>query len=230
MHRTEVLGLVSEITTRKQALEIVQDRLRPLNIGGYKPQFIIGFRQYAEGQWSDLMLPTMKLSTQHSYGVMLKKHLIPYFEKTNLCDITRQDVQQFIIEKSKSGLAWQTVRNAWIVLSSILDSAVKYEYLSTNAARGVRFPAKPPSKIPQMLNTGSLEKLIAHLGEPYKTMLVVIVLTGLRIGELLALRWRVVDLEARTLHICASVFKSHFQTPKSRNSVRTMPTKTIHPD
>ena len=69
----------------------------------------------------------------------------------------------------------------------------------------------------------SLEKLLLHLPEPYKTMLVLIVLTGLRIGELLALRWRVVDLKAGTLHICQSVFKGHFQTPKSHCGVRTIP-------
>lgn len=113
------------------------------------------------------MLPTLKLSTQHSYGVLLKKHLIPYFGDFRLCDITRQEVQKFIVEKSKQDLAWQAVRNTWIVLPSILDSAVQYEYLTTNAARGVRFPAKPPAKSPKILTIESLEKLLLHLSEPY---------------------------------------------------------------
>lgn len=222
-HRTEVLGLVTDIPTRRQAQEILHERLRPLNSGASKPQSVIGFLEYAEQQWSDLVLPTLKLSTQHSYGVMLKKHLIPYFGSFRLCDITRQDVQQFIIDKFKLGLAWQTVRNVWIVLSSILDSAVRYEYLSANAAHGVRFPAKPPHYAPKILNVDSIGQILLHLSEPYRTMLVLIVLTGLRIGELLALRWRVVDLKAGTLYICQSVYKDKFQTPKSHKGIRTIP-------
>jgi integrase len=127
------------------------------------------------------------------------------------------------MEKSRLGLSWNTVRNAWVVLSAILDSAVQCEYLSENPARGVRFPVKPPQKAVRILTPESLWKLLSHLDEPYQTMVVLVILTGLRIGELLALRWRVVDLKAETLYICESVFRSHFQTPKSRCGVRTIP-------
>jgi integrase len=45
----------------------------------------------------------------------------------------------------------------------------------------------------------------------------------MRIGELLALRWQVVDFGAGTLHIRESVFKDQFQTPKTSSAVRTIP-------
>lgn len=49
------------------------------------------------------------------------------------------------------------------------------------------------------------------------------VLTGLRVGELLALRWRATDLTTGTLCIRESVFQCTFQIPKSQKSIRTIP-------
>lgn len=49
-----------------------------------------------------------------------------------------------------------------------------------------------------------------------------LVLTGLRIGELLALRWKSVDLGAQTLRVTATVYEGHFDTPKTKRSARTI--------
>jgi len=74
--------------------------------------------------------------------MVLGKHVLPCFGQRRLCDITKLDIQQFVADKFRQGLAWQTVRNAWIVLSSVLDAAVDYSYLNSNPARGVKFPYK----------------------------------------------------------------------------------------
>lgn len=140
-----------------------------------------------------------------------------------LCDIAKQDVQQFVTEKFRQGLAWQTVRNAWIVLSTVLDSAVEYESLAVNPARGVKFPPQAPRTEPKVFTANDLKRLLEQLEEPYRTMVALSSLTGVRIGELLALRWQVVDFQARTLRIAESVFQGKFQLPKSQKSVRTIP-------
>jgi hypothetical protein len=59
-------------------------------------------------------------------------------------------VQQFVGEKFRQDLAWQTVRNAWSVLSSILDSAVEYGYLAVNPARGIKFPPQSLCQDPEI--------------------------------------------------------------------------------
>ena len=223
IQRSVVLGLVSEIPTRRQARTLLDDRLRPLNQGRHQPQSIMRFRRFAEGQWSSLLLPTFKLSTQRGYRMILRKHLVPYFGDWRLCDISKLAIQQFVSEKFDLDLAWQTVRNCWIVLSTILDSATEFGYLTNNPARGVKFPPQPPREEPQILGAGAFLRLLAQLPEPFKTMVVLAVLTGLRIGELLALRWRAVDLGAGILNIVESVFEGQFQKPKRETSVRRIP-------
>jgi hypothetical protein len=88
------------------------------------------FEAFAEGQWSALVLPTLKLSTQHGYRTVLAKHVLPYWREWRLRDIGKQDVQQFVGDKFQQKLGWQTVRNAWTLLSGILETAVEYGYLT----------------------------------------------------------------------------------------------------
>jgi integrase len=47
--------------------------------------------------------------------------------------------------------------------------------------------------------------------------------TGLRVGELLAVRWRSVDFGLGTLAVRESVYEGKFQSPKTRNAIRTIP-------
>lgn len=223
VHRSVVLGLVTEMPSRRMAQARLEERLRKLNHGLQGPLSVMRFREYVEGQWTSLSLPMYKLSTQHGYRVTIGRHLLPYFGDSKLSDITRLEIQQFVAEKFRQGLAWQTVRNAWIVLSSILDSAVEYGYLTLNPARGIKFPPKDVRSEPRVLGADELARLLRKLGEPYTTMVALTALTGLRIGELLALRWGVLDLRHGTLRVAESVFQGNFQRPKSAKAMRTIP-------
>ena len=223
VQRSVVLGLVSEIPTRRQAHTLLEERLRPLNRGLQGPQSTMSFRVFTEGDWSTLILPTLKRSTQLGYRRVLHRHLLPYFGDWRLGDITRIDIQQFVAEKFRQGRAWQTVRNAWIVLSTILDSALEYGYLTTNPARGVKFPPQTVRREPKILTSEELARLLTQLREPFKTMVTLAALTGVRVGELLALRWRAADLKTGTLRIEASVYEGQIQTPKSEKGTRIIP-------
>ena len=183
----------------------------------------MAFGTFAETQWQTLVLPTLKLSTQHGYRNVLRKHVLPYWRDWRLRDIGRQDVQQWVAEKFRQRQGWQTVRNSWVLVSGILETAVEYGYLSVNPARGVKFPQKELKDAPAIIAGADFTKLLAHVEEPYRTMLSLIAATGLRIGELLALRWRVLDLEHGTLAVRESLFEGKFQSPKTQRAFRTIP-------
>lgn len=80
-----------------------------------------------------------------------------------------------------------SVRDAW-VLSGILDTAVEYGYHATNPARGAKFPQKGLKEKPTIIAGHSFARLLRQVGERHRTMVSLIAATGLRIGELLALR------------------------------------------
>ena len=223
IQRSIVLGLVSEIPTRRQAQTQLDQHLHMLNQGQQRPQATKHLQDFVDCEWASLVLSTLKLSTQRGYRMVLGKHVLPCFGQRRLCDITKMDIQQFVADKFRQGLAWQTVRNAWIVLSSVLDAAVDYSYLNSNPARGVKFPPQGRRKEPRILNAEALAKLLAQLREPYRSMVILAASTGLRVGELLALRWKMVNLAEGTIRISESVFHGQVQMPKSERSIRTIP-------
>jgi integrase len=201
----------------------LDQHLHMLNQGQQRPRATKHLQDFVDCEWTTLVLSTLKLSTQRGYRMVLGKHVMPCFGQQRLCGISKLDIQQFVADKFRQGLAWQTVRNAWIVLSSVLDSAVDDSYLTSNPARGVKFPLQGRRKEPRILNAEALAKLLAQLREPYRSMVILAALTGLRVGELFALRWKAVDLAAGTIRISESVFHGHVQLPKSERSIRAIP-------
>jgi integrase len=164
-----------------------------------------------------------KASTQHGYKTVLAVHVLPEWQGWRLRDIERLAIQKRVADKFRHGTGWQTVRNAWVLLSSILETAVEYGYLTTNPARGVKFPQKGLKEKPTIIAGDSLSRLLRAVDEPYRTMVQLIAATGLRIGELLALRWLALDLEGGTLAVRESVFEGKFQAPKTQRASRTIP-------
>jgi integrase len=125
-----------------------------------------------------------------------------------------------IAEQFRQRCGWQTVRNSWVLLSGILETAVQYGYL--DLARGVKFPQKGLKEKPAIMAGDSFAKLLKQVDEPYRTMISLIAATGLRIGELPGLRSRL-DLDIGTLAVRESVFEGHVQPPKTQKAVRTIP-------
>lgn len=221
--RSVILGDVAELPTRRYARIRLEERLRPVNQGTVRSEASLQFGAVAETQWTALVLPTMKLSTQHGYRNVLAKHVLPYWRDWRLRDIGKLDVQQFVAEKFQQKAGWQTVRNAWTLLSGILETAVEYGYLTVNPARGVKFPQKALRKKPAMIAGDDFAKLLRQLSEPHRTITSLIAATGLRIGELLALRWSSLNLEVGALTVRESVFEGKFQAPKTQRALRTIP-------
>jgi integrase len=67
------------------------------------------------------------------------------------------------------------------------------------------------------------QTLTIALMEPAKSVALLLVLTGLRIGELLARRWKNVNLGDEVLYVTQTVYDGHFDRPKTRRSVRAIP-------
>lgn len=218
-HRSKVLGPVDQLSHR-QAWRMLDQILQPINQGDSLPAGTTTFAEFV-AIWKTLVYPTFKPSTQHGYEVVLRKHLAE-FDRSRLGDLTKMNVQNFVTQKFAAGLGWQTVRNLWIVLSSVLDSAIEYGYLSVNPAHRAKFPPKPPAAEKRILTAEDFRKLLAELHEPFRTVIALCTLTGLRIGELCALRWQSVDFLGRTLRVSESVFRGKFTKPKG-NRERVVP-------
>lgn len=123
---------------------------------------------------------------------------------------------------STAVLAGAGQRHTHRVLSLMVSSAVRDGRLPTNVAAGVRLPRVGVSK-QRFLSHTQIRRLSAAAGEFLDVVVLVLAFTGLRWGELAALRVRDLDLERRRVHVARSMTeirgRAVFGTPK--NQVRT---------
>jgi integrase len=171
-----------------------------------------------------VVLPTLKYATQKHYNYILDVHLVPAFGKARLTDIKREWIQSFLAVKLAAGLAWKTVKHIRGVLGRTLSSAEDWGYITHNPALKTKLPRRPIRPTPKaILTPDQFRQLRNQLDDPARSIATLLVLTGLRIGELLALRWKCADLNSPTLRVAETVYDGHFDTPKSQRSARLIP-------
>lgn len=223
VRRSIVIGTVAEFTTRRLAMHALSDRLRLLNSGRQRPQPMRTLKDFVQKDWEPVVLPTLKYATQKHYKYILKAHLIPAFGEFRLTDISREAIQNFLLTKLREEYSWESVHHFRCALSKVLGSAEEWNYLADNPVRKTRLPRREYKQERPILAPAQVWRLMIALPEPARSVAMLLVLTGLRIGELLALRWKSVDLGAQTLRVTATVYEGHFDTPKTRRSARTIP-------
>jgi integrase len=165
----------------------------------------------------------MRPSSARYYGIQVRCHLLPAFGPQSLSAITKESVQLFLIEKRRGGLSGSSVHGIRTALGKILQVAVDWEYLEQNVARGIRLGDRSPKTERLYLAAPEVSRLVPSLPEPVRTLVVVAVLSGLRIGELLALRWKSLDLIRGTIQVRESVSEGVFGLPKTKSSRRDVP-------
>jgi integrase len=221
--RSETLGPVSEIAGRREARILLQNRLALVNSGQRRPEITMTFGNFVVERFEPDILPTLKYATQKSYSYLLRKHLFLRFRDCRLCDIKRADIQQFVIGKLKSGYAWETANHLRNVMSKVMSTAVSWNYLPDNPVRGVKMPERTYKRPHRFLDAQAVRLLIAASEEPVRTIVLLATMTGLRIGEILALRWGRVNLTQGTLRVEETCYYGHFGTPKTQASRREVP-------
>jgi integrase len=132
-------------------------------------------------------------------------------------------VQRFLGQKRKQGLSGSSVHGIRTALGKVLQAAVDWDYLKENSARGICLGDRTPVQERAYLLPDQLAHLLSSLSEPCRTLVVIAVLTGLRIGELLALRWKHVDFAHDAIHVRETVYEGHFGTPKTKSGRRDVP-------
>ena len=183
----------------------------------------------AERHIDHLRLMGRKASTVQDYGIMVRRHFGPFFGSKGIDRITTDDVTRFIAVKLGAGLARQTVINQVNFLHGVFAFAVKRGWAASNPVAAVDRPrsagADPDIRYLDPAELAALLRAVPDdtLGAMERTLYLTAAMTGLRQGELVALRWQDVDWAAGVLRVRRSYSRGAFGTPKSRRSSRAVP-------
>jgi len=218
-----ILGSISELS-RKQAIRLAQEQLRPLNFGKITPQSDVTLRDFVERHFVPNFLPTLKLSTQKKYASTFRTHLLPAFGSMRLCEIDAFLMQRFVLAKMQSGLGWESCDLFRNLMSKVFTIAKQWNfYAGDNPATAVTLPEKKPVREKQALSLAQIHALLDKLREPCRTMALLGLLTGMRIGEILGLRWKDIDLSTGQLRVSQAIYRGMVNSPKTKSSRRVLP-------
>jgi integrase len=222
VQRQTILGLRSKMNNLEARSEL-DKRLLSINAGQHRPQAMLLFSAFVTGDFESGVLPTLKFATRRIYTTLLQKHLLPRFGREKLADIKKVEIQRFVLAKLEQGLAWETVSHLRHLMSKILGTAVEWELLAVNSAQGVKMPERTIKRPRSFLTTDEFRRLTSQLAGPSKLVVALAGGVGLRIGEILALRWGTVDLDRGGVRVEETCYKGHLGTPKTKASRRELP-------
>jgi integrase len=225
LHRTQrtvVLGSVSDLS-RREARSLLQKRVSEINQGRHRARPIMTFEKFAKEHWQPGALLALKPSSARIYQFNLDKYVIPTLGSLRLCDVNRASIQQALLAFKRKGYSPSTLHGIRVMVSKVLQTAVEYGYLERNPAQGIQIGDRQSNKPKFFLTPPQVKDLLAKLTEPCRSVVLTAVLTGMRIGEILALRWNRVDFLRGDIEVSQTYSDGQFGSPKTRSSRRVIP-------
>jgi integrase len=180
---------------------------------------------YLDYWLENVIKPTRRPATYALYKTNIRLHLVPGLGKHQLKRLSVPVVQSFLNGKIREG---QSVRNVQIlrqILSAALSRALREELILRNVARLVELPMWEPAEVIPWTPTEALAFLQAAASDPLYPAFVLLLLYGMRRGEVLGLRW--VDVDDETLRVRQQVQRIQgqlqFGPVKTRAGCRDLP-------
>lgn len=205
--------------------ELMLKLLSGKSLDAVEPEKENSFETFSHEWYTTYVLVNSKYSYQLSIKNTLDVHLIPFFGKMKLREITSKSIEQFKRKQITLGLNPKTINNHLGALSKILHSAVEWNELDTIP---VMKPLKGLSKETRTLTDEECSRLLSdHTAPVWRLMVLVGLNTGLRLGELSGLRWENIDFDQHTINVKQSIVRGRITSPKNHKSRIIPMTKTL---
>lgn len=217
MRRSQVLGTLRKIPTEKLALRELAACLdrAAVNRTDYRPRQTLTFSEFA-ARWESKVVGVvgqLKPSTQANFRSHLRKHLTPFFGEMHLREIQTEAIQQFIATLRVSP---KTAKNIIATLRVMWGSARAWGYVDHDPFADVKLPKQKSSQRRLSFTLEEVQRILAAAEEPYRTFYWLAAETGMRAGELCALRVEDLDLEQGQVSVDQSAWHGRISIRRAR--------------
>ncbi|UCF82993.1 MAG: site-specific integrase, partial [Desulfobacteraceae bacterium] len=213
----------SKMVGDKQSAETVARAIRKKITGGdlgfLENKKMPSFGEYAE-KWLKYIEAMRRKSTHNKYSQILDKHILPVFKDTALDRITRGDVRNFLINKIEEGLSRSSICVYRDVFSGVFNYAVDEEVIDSNPVRGItkRLELNRKREAVEVFSREEIDLLLdtsKELTIEFSPIFLMSCRTGMRLGELLAIRWGDIDFNGGFIWVRRSYRRGRFTEPKN---------------
>lgn len=211
------LGTLQELPTRAEA----QDALSRYVAVPSQPTMQMNFSELA-ARWEQVVVPTLKPTTADYYLKVLHGPVSQNFESREISTISKYDVEVFLTSQA-SRYSRNSLRGMRTTLSQVFTWAISCNWLEKNPSAGVKLPRACAGRHVQrrVLATDEVVALSRKLEEPYASLVLFLYVTGLRIGEAVAIKWS--DFDGEVLHVSRRLYEGEVDTLKTVHSERGLP-------
>jgi integrase len=158
----------------------------------------ITFREYAEDVW----LPSrhLEVTTRAGYLSYLRNHFVPFFGRMPLGRIMPSTVQEWVSLAAEQGLSPRSITKYHVMLHSVFARAVRDRLIAFNPCEDTELP-KVIARKTRTLTPDEFASILAQIPDRFRALVMTDIETGLRWGELVALRPRHIDFLRRTITV-----------------------------
>jgi integrase len=161
-------------------------------------------------RWLEIHKTKIRWSTYLDYRRTLTNHILPTLGHLSLQRLKAQDIDELYARKLEERYAPGTIKGIHMVIHMALKQAVRWRIVARNVSEDVSPPRETQPQERQILTPEQAQKLLAAAqGHRLEAMLTLALATGMRRGELLALRWQDIDVQ----HACLYVRRSANRLP-----------------
>ena len=182
-------------------------------------------------QWLEDHKSSIRIRSYERYEELVRLHLIPILGHHQLQKLMAQHIQAFYTKKLNEGLSPTTVNGIHAVLHKALDDAVRLGVVARNVCDAVSPPRRAHYEIQPLSMEQSQQLLATAKGHPLEALFALALTTGMRRGEILALKWQDVTFSQNMLQVRriftrrpgSRYIEAEPKTEKSRRSIALAP-------
>ena len=172
-------------------------------------------------------------NTKRHYNNVYYKHISPSLGNFQLGSITQYQIEKLIKDLKINGYQYEMCNKVKILLVDIFNKAMINEYVRKNPAKGISLKRDEEKDVRVLSQEEQTTFFDCCKGTFYNNLFVTAVSTGMRIGELAALKWTDVDWDNKVIHVTRTLVyqkydddsqkEYHFEKPKTKTSIRDIP-------
>lgn len=186
--------------TRKEVQEKLKVALREQQQGTLvtAPQQTV--EQFLK-QWLDICKTGVRIRTYERYETLIRLHIVPVIGRVQLQKLTAQHVQALYAKKLEENLSPTTVNLLHTTLHKVLDDAMRWGLVARNVCDAVTPPRRGHYEIKPLTMEQAQKFIAAAKGHKLEALFVLAITTGMRRGEILALKWQDINFAQGTLQV-----------------------------
>jgi integrase len=210
--------------SQREAVRVLHEERGKLKQGQIGPRAALTTRAFLD-QWLASVLQSRRRGTYTNLEAKVRIYINPMIGDVPLRALTRMHIDQ-VLDAARPKLALSTLALLRVCLGTALNTAVTWELIDKNPVTLTEAP-RVPRREQHFLDVAGAQRLLTIIQQSeYSPIYLMALTTGMRVGEILGLRWQDIDLDHRQLTVAHAVARIdgelHLLEPKTQSSRRSI--------